>query len=108
MADRWAMLAQLAPAAATLTDLYTPQIPASASEVIVSVANRSASPTTFRISVAIAGAADAVAQYLVYDLPIKGNDVYTRKIVMGSTDVIRVRATLATLSFSAYGIEIRE
>jgi hypothetical protein len=105
MAIRWGTFAQLSPSAASLTTLYTPLSPAISAEVIVSVANRSASPTTFRISVALAGIADDVKQYVAYDLPIKGNDVYKTKLVIASTDVIRVYATLATLSFNVYGLE---
>ena len=71
------------------------------------VANRSATPTTFRISVAVAAAADSLEQYIAYDVAIAGNDVFaaTVGITMAATDVIRVYATLATLSFSIFGIE---
>ena len=71
------------------------------------VANRSAVATTFRVSIAIAGAADANQQYLAYDVAIAGNA--TAKIIgisLGAADRIRVYATLATLSFNATGVEL--
>ena len=54
-----------------------------------------------------AGAADALSQYLFYDVTIAGNDTFvaTVGLTLATTDVIRVYATLATLSFSAFGIE---
>jgi hypothetical protein len=73
----------------------------------ITVCNTSATPTFFRVSVAPAGAADALVQYLFYDVTIPGNDTFvaTVGLTLEATDVIRVYATLATLSFHAYGIE---
>jgi len=65
MADALKVLGQLNPSAASLTDLY--EVPG-ATEAIVSsitVANRSVTPTAFRISVAIAGAADSLAIFFI-------------------------------------------
>ncbi len=108
MAETYKPLAQVNPTATTLTDAYT--VPALTSAVISSivVANRSATATSFRISVAVAGAADSDEQYLAYDVPIGGNDVYTLQIglTLATTDVIRVYATLNTLSFNVFGCEI--
>lgn len=102
------VLAQSNPSAASLTDAYT--VPASTQAVIssVTVANRSATPTSFRISVAVAGAADDNKQYLYYDVPIAGNDTFaaTLGISLAATDVLRVYATLATLSFNVFGEQI--
>lgn len=95
------------PSAATLTDIYT--VPAATSAVVsvIYVANRSATPTTFRISHANAGAADATDQYIAYDVPIGANEVVEigRGIAMATTDKLRVYATLATLTFSVFGQE---
>lgn len=102
------VLAQTNPSAATLTDSYT--VPANTSTVVSSivVANRSAVATSFRISVAPNGAADSNEQYLYYDIPIAGNDTFvaTIGVTLDAADVIRVRATLATLSFNTFGVEI--
>ena len=108
MADAPKILAQSNPAAATLTDIYT--VPAVTSTVISTIiaTNRSGDSTSFRISLAIAGAATSDEQFIVFDLPIAGNDVYMATIgaTLETTDVVRVLATLATLSFTVLGIEI--
>lgn len=108
MAEYLKTLGQNAPTATTLTDLYT--VPASTSATLSSlvVCNRSATPTTFRISVAPAGAADGVAQYLYYDQSIGGNSSYalTLGITLATTDKLRVYAGANTLSFSAFGVEV--
>lgn len=107
MADTYKTLAQTNPLAATLTDSYT--VPAATSTIVssITIANRSATPTSFRISVAIAGAADANQQYIAYDVPIGGNEsiALTLGITLAATDKIRVYATLATLSFNIFGVE---
>src|SRR5262245_39793214 len=104
MADSLKVLGQAAPGATTLTPLYT--VPAATSAVISSVyvCNRSATGTSFRISVAQGGAADANAQYLYFDMPIQGNDTMeaTVGLTLATTDVLRCYATLATLSFQAF------
>lgn len=108
MAETLKVLAQSTPSAATLTDAYT--VPGATSAVISSivVANRSATATSFRISVAPNGAADANAQYLYYDVAIAGNDTFvaTIGITLDAADVVRVYATLATLSFNIFGVEV--
>ena len=107
MAQIFPVLGQSNPSAATLTDLYT--VPAATNVVVsyVNVVNRSATATSFRISVAINGAADSNEQYIEYDRPIAGNDSFqTKPLTIDATDKIRVYATLATLSFTAFGTEI--
>lgn len=108
MATSYKILGQSKPGAATLTPLYT--VPAATQTVCSSivVANQSATATSFRISVAKAGAADDPSQYLYYDLPIPGNNTFIATIgsTFAATDVIRVYATLATLSFNAFGTEL--
>jgi hypothetical protein len=100
-----AKVAQSAPGATTLTDAYT--VPASTKfEGKVLVANRSSVGTTFRISLAPAGAADATSQYLAYDLGIPGNDTYvTPTFAVPAACVVRVYATLATVTFTITGLE---
>lgn len=107
MPDTYKVLAQSNPGAATLTDAYT--CPAVTQTIVstITVANRSATPTSFRISVAINGAADAVQQYVAYDVVIGANEsiALTLGITLDAADVIRVYATLATLSFNIFGVE---
>lgn len=102
------VLGQIVPSAATLTTLYT--VPASTVAVISSltVCNQSSTPTSFRIAVRPAGAAIDPKHYIYYDVPINGNDTFvaTIGISLATTDVVSVYATLATLSFNAYGEEI--
>jgi len=108
MAEAYKVLGQSAPTAATSTDLYTV---AAATETIVSsvvVCNRSATATTFRVSVAPDGAALADSQYLYYDTDIPAYDTFvaTLGLTLDATDKVRVYATLATVSFSLFGMEI--
>lgn len=108
MAETYKVLAQSNPVAATLTGAYT--VPAATSAVVSSimVSNRSATATAFRLSVAVAGAADDNKQYLAYDVPIYGNETksFTIGASLAAADVLRVYATLATLSFNVFGSEI--
>ena len=101
------VLGQSAPLAATLTTLYT--VPASTSTVVSTlvVANRSATATSFRIAVRPLGASISDEHYLYYDIAIDGNDTFTATlgVTLATTDVISVYATLATLSFNAFGQE---
>lgn len=100
------VLGQVAVAATTPTDLYTAPSEAVASSLLV--CNRSSTPTTFRISVAVAGAAVDNKQYLYYDLTIGGNDTFaaTLGMTLAAGDVVRVYGGAATLSFTLFGQEI--
>ena len=101
------ILGQNSPAATTLTDLYT--VPASTQTIGSSlvVTNR-AGATTYRVSIAKAGAADAVAQYIAYDNALAANDTETIKIgiTLGATDVVRVYSGTGSVSFSLFGVEV--
>jgi hypothetical protein len=102
------ILGSSAPSAVTETALYT--VPASTETIISSVVvcNRSSSTATYRIYTAANGAAAANNQYLVYDATITGNQTIalTLGITMDATDVLRVYASTANLSFNAFGSEI--
>lgn len=108
MAFTYKTLGQVKPLAATLTLAYT--VPGATSAIVsrVVAANQSATPTTVRVSVAVAAAADDPKQYVAYDVPIAANQ--TIDIALGftlaATDVIRVYCTLATVSFNIFGVEI--
>jgi hypothetical protein len=102
------ILGQSAPSATTSTDLYT--VP-SATEAIISsivVANRGTTGGTFRISVSPNGAGLADSQYIAYDVTLVGNSTtaLTLGITVDATDVIRVYASSANFTFSAFGSEI--
>jgi hypothetical protein len=108
MAESLKSLGQLAPSATTLTDLYT--VPAGTSSSISSiiVCNRGATLTTFRISVAVAGEADASKQYIFYDQALDANSTYvaTIGITLTATDKLRVYTGNSNLSFNVFGIEV--
>lgn len=108
MASTYKCLGQIAPSAATLTTLYT--VPSSTSTTCstLTISNSSATATSFRVSVRVAAAVDNAKQYLYYDIAIPGNDTFvaTLGITLAATDVISVYATLATLAFNLYGVEI--
>jgi hypothetical protein len=109
MADSAGILAQSSPLATTLTDIYT--VPAGKLYAVIStitVCNRSSSPTTFRISVAKAGIADDVKQYIVYDSEIPENAAlpWTLGITLALSDVLRVYVNDATVSFNVFGVEV--
>jgi hypothetical protein len=108
MADIFKVLGQLKPAATTLTDLYTVPAVTSATLSTLVVCNQSSIPTTFRMSAAIAGAADALSQYEFYDMPIQGNDTIpiTMGITLAATDKIRVYSASGNVSFNAHGVEV--
>lgn len=108
MAESYKVLAQVNPLAATLTDAYT--VPAVTSAVISSlvVANRGAATIKYRISVAVAGAADNNKQYLFFDVEIlkRSSVSVVLGITLQTTDVIRVQTDAATTSFNIFGVEI--
>lgn len=108
MATAYKVLGQSSPAATTETDLYT--VPAATSAVASSVivCNRSAVLSTFRISIAVGGAATTNKDYIYYDLPIGANDTFiaTIGVTLATTDKVKVYASNTNLSFSLYGSEI--
>ena len=108
MPTTYKVLGQVAPSAATLTTLYT--APASTQTVVstISVCNQSASATTFRIAIRVAGGAISGEDYIAYDSAISGNNTtfITVGITLNATDVISVYSTAATVSFNVFGSEI--
>jgi len=108
MADALKVLGQSAPSATTLTDLYT--VPGATSSTVSSVivCNRGASSTTFRIAIAVAGAANEDKQYIYRDIPIPANDTFIATIgaTLAATDKVRVYAGNANLSFNLFGVEV--
>jgi hypothetical protein len=106
--NNYHVLGQANPPAATLTVAYT--VPAATSVVVstIKVCNRSATPTLFRVSIAVAGVGDDPKQYIYYDNAIPWNRSFgeTEGITLAAGDVVRVYATLATLTFSIFGNEI--
>lgn len=101
-------LGQQAPNATTETDLYT--CPATSADTVIStfiVCNRSATQATFRLSNSVGGGATANKDYIYYDVILAGNDTFaaTLGLTIAPTDVVRVYASTANLSFSLFGQE---
>lgn len=108
MAETRKVLGQLVPAATTLSALYT--VPGGTQAVVssITVCNETGSATTYRISVAVAGAADALAQYVAYDAPLQPNETrsYTLGATLGATDVVRCYSASGSVAFNAFGVEL--
>jgi len=102
------ILAQSSPTAGLLTDVYT--VGALTQTVIstLTVCNRSNIGTTFRISVAIAGALDTNSQYLYYDVYIDANETFasTIGITLGAGDVVRMFSGSGNLTINLFGVEL--
>ena len=107
MAEARKVLGQAAPGATTETDLYT--VPAVTEAVVSSIliANRSTA-TTFRLSIAVNGAATANKDYIAYDVALSANETksFTVGATMDAADVLRVYAGSANVSFTAFGVEL--
>ena len=108
MADAPKVLAQVIPAAATLTTAYT--VPGAASAIVntLQVCNQATTPAKIRVSIAVAGAADTPKQYLYFDLAIRPLDVFalTAGLTLATTDLVRVYSDSGNVSFNLFGIEI--
>ena len=108
MTDTAKVLGQALPAAGVLTDVYT--VPTATSAVVstIKACNQSSLATKFRVSTAIAGAADTAAQYVYYDVPLAGNDSFsaTEGWTLATTDVIRCRSDSGQVSFNIFGAQI--
>ncbi len=107
MPDIVKVLGQSSPGAASLTTLYTAPAATQCVASSLTICNRSAVATTFRVAVRPAGAAIANEHYIYFDLAISGLDtfVFTGGVTLAATDVVSVYATLATLSFQLFGME---
>jgi len=98
---------QSRPGAATTVDLYT--VPGGTRTLVSSflITNDDTVSTTYRVSHAIAGAADAPSQRIVSDVVLSANAVDGLTIggTLNATDVIRVRSSSGNVNFHLYGVE---
>lgn len=112
MTDTLKVLGQASPAANTPTSLYT--VPSLTSAVVarLTACNTGLTGATIRVWVQIAGAADSVKQYELYDHPLQpsgggGNSVECLTgEALATTDVIRVQASSSNVAFKATGVEV--
>ena len=95
-------------AAATLTDVYVVPLLTSAVVSSITVANRTNGNLRYRLSVAVGGAADVVAQYFAYDVLLgnRSTDTWTLGISLGPGDVVRARADVAGCSINVFKSEL--
>ena len=107
MADTYKVLGQSIPQAGVLDNTYTAASGAVVSSVLV--CNQGRNTAKFRISVAVAGAADTAKQYIYYDVEVFGNDTFNAVLglTLAATDVVRCMSDTAGLvSFNVFGIEV--
>ena len=97
-------MGQSAPGAAALTDLYA--VPVARHATVKVIASNRGTATTIRIALAPVSAADAVSQYLVYDVALgAAASHWTAPFTAGQTDVVRVQSLSGDVSFTVTGIE---
>lgn len=91
---------------AVLTDLYT--VPGATSFVgTLIVGNISASATTFRVALSIAGATIANDHYILYNVTLPPNDTYTLTgLSLAATDKVRVYGSTTDVTFNLTGAEV--
>jgi len=108
MATTYKVLGQSNPAATTATTLYTVPSVTQAIVSTIAITNQASTAGTYRVSIRVAGAADAVKQYLAYDVSLPGNstDTLTLGVTLGAADVITVYSSSTSFSFNAFGSEI--
>ena len=108
MSESFKVLGQAAPTAATLTALYT--VPAATATTIssITICNTTSSTIKYRVSIAVANAADTIKQYIFYDVSITKNNTTsaTLGITLAATDVVKVYSDTANVSFNLFGVEI--
>ncbi len=109
MPTAYKVLAQNNPSATTETTLYT--VPSATSAVVstLSIANLTGSSATYRIAVRpAADSSTANKHWIVYGATVAANDttMLTLGLTLAAGDVIRIFASTANLSFSAFGSEI--
>jgi hypothetical protein len=110
MAQTAKVLGQVAPNQNTDTVLYTAPAATRAVCSTLVICNQAAVNATFRVWVAVAGAATSAPQYLAYDVTLSKNNLVTLTIgiSLAPTDVVRVRHSGAngTVSFNLFGLEV--
>lgn len=105
MNDRHILLAQVDPAASVETDALVVENSTTVKLEGLMVCNRSGTATSFRIWLVPLGQPTLPEHAIYYDLPIDANDTFlaTLEATLRPSDVVRVYATNATLSFTLFG-----
>jgi hypothetical protein len=97
-------LGNAAPAATTLTTVYT--VPASTVATFnLTIVNTTATPIAFRVGIS-ATATPTSAEWIEYDATIQPNDVYERTALVASTgENVVVYGSILGLAVRVYGFE---
>ena len=100
MTDVIKVLGQLDPNATTVTVLYTAPNLAQTTISSLVICNRGSSGITFRVSIHVAGAGADDKQFIFYNeaLAVIG-------MCLNQTDVVKVYASAANVSFNLFGVE---
>lgn len=109
MPTAYKVLGQSNPSATTETTLYTAPALTAAVVSTVTICNQTSSAATYRIAVRpAADGATAAKHWIVYGATVGASDTtaLTLGLTLAAGDVIRVYASTANLSFSAFGSEI--
>lgn len=107
MATTYKILGQSNPSATTETVLYTAGAAAVVSSIVI--CNQTASAATYRIAVRPSADGTTLAKHwIVYGATVAASDstVLTIGATLATSDTIRVYASTANLSFTAFGSEI--
>ena len=109
MALVYKVLGQSNPSATTATTLYT--VPASKEAVVssISICNLASSSATYRIAVRpSADGSTAAKHWIVYGATVGGSDstALTLGLTLATGDKVKIYASTANISFSAFGSEI--
>lgn len=108
MSGKLKILGQSSPKIDELIDLYiTPNL-IHVGNASLFVCNQNSNQILFRVSIALAGASDDPKQYLYYDTALAANttQIINMSIVLGPSDVIRVRTDTTSVSFNLLGLEL--
>lgn len=101
------ILGQAAPAADTLTTLYT--VPAARQAVVSTlvVAETGGAATTIRIHICKNAAAGGTANAIAYDLALSANTHYgfTEGLTLAANDIVRVQSASGSVTFTLFGEE---
>lgn len=97
-------LSQSNPAITTLTDLFTATRLTTIESVIIT---NTGADSTYRVSLAINGAADSLSQYIHYDQSLLSKNTLMLElgILVKSGDVLRGYAGNASFIFQVFGVE---
>ena len=101
------LLAQLLPAAATLTSFYVVPAGSRSTAARLFVCNAAPLATTFHVAVAPSGDPDAPKHYLYYDAALAANETRNLELDLRlcAGDLLRVYTPAANVSFNLFGTE---